>query len=428
MSAKNGGAAADWVSYARAYEIVLEHCRRLGSEIVPIDRLLGRALAQEIRSRVSHPPWNSSAMDGFAVRAEDLGNATPQAPVSLPLSGESPAGAEPPGPLRHGSAVKVMTGAPVPEGASGVVRIEHTDGGRRGRVTFFRTDDANRNIRRAGEDIRRGDLLLGLGDTLTPAAIGALALTGQAEARVGRVPQVGVLASGDELVDMDARDAVLAGRKIMNTNSVSLAAQVRSAGADPLLLGIARDEPSDLRDRLRRLDECDALITAGGVSVGERDYVKPVLEEMGMRRLFWRVRIRPGSALLFGVANGRPIWGVPGNPVSAMVTFELFVRPALRKLAGHARFERSRSFVRSLVELNTPTEVRCFYRAILRESTDDLPGAELTGPQGSGNLMSMVDADGLLVVPEGIGRVEPGMILPFIRLRSWRAAGSGEAE
>lgn len=414
---------SDWLSYEDALAVILDHCGPLASEPTQLGEALGRALAEDVVSRIDHPPWDNSAMDGFAVRAADVAGAAPERPVVLPLSDDVPAGGFPRGPLAPRTAARVMTGAPVPEGATGVVRVEHTDGGDDDRVALYRDTDAERNIRRQGEDLRRGDTVLRAGDELTPAAIGILAMTGVREVRVGRRPRVAVLANGDELADFDDFDEVLAGRKIMNSNSHALAAQLRSGGAEPVLLGIARDSTAAVREKLAEAHGCDAVICTAGVSVGEHDHVKAALEELGMERLFWRVRIRPGSPITFGLLGGRPFWGLPGNPVSSMVTFEVFLRPAVRRLAGHRRLLRRRIRARARHEIVTKGDLTYFYRVKI-EAPDPggageiLPCISLTGPQGSGILTSMAAADGLLVVPEGVERLAPGdtaEVIPLVR-------------
>ncbi|MFQ5679870.1 MAG: gephyrin-like molybdotransferase Glp [Gemmatimonadota bacterium] len=410
-------AEADWLSYPEALAVVLERCDRLASEQVSLEDALGRALAEEVRSPVDHPPWDNSAMDGFAVRAADVAGASRERPVTLPISGEVPAGSFPAGPLAPGAAVRVMTGAPVPPGTTGVIRVEHTDGGRNGEVRVYDDADAERHIRRAGEDIRAGDSLLNAGDELTPGAVAGLALAGRRRIAVVRRPRVAVLATGDELADFEAYPEVLAGRKIMNTNSYALAAQLRSAGADPLLLGIARDDPADLRRRIEASAGWDALLSVAGVSVGEHDHVKETLESLGMERLFWRIRMRPGSALVFGLLGDRPFWGLPGNPASAMVTFEALARPAIRRLGGHSRVHRRR--VRAILgeRIASSQEITHFFRVRLEESVDGPPVARLTGAQGSGRLRSMLAADGLLAVPEGVEALEEGEEVDVIPLR-----------
>lgn len=412
--------AADWVSCESALQAVLDAVSPLPPRAVSLHEALGRALAEPVRSPVDHPAWDNSAMDGFAVHAGDVRGASRERPVTLPVAARIPAGRFPEAPLAPGTAVQVTTGAPVPEGASGVIRVEHTDGGAGSSVTVYDDADAERHIRRAGEDLRRGDVLLEPGEEVTPAAIALLAVAGAARPTVRRRPRVGVLANGDELADLDDYDLVRAGRKIMNSNGHALTAQLRTAGAEPVPLGIARDDPADLRRRLERGADCDALITAAGVSVGEHDHVKDVLSDMGLERRFWRVRMRPGSATLFGLLGGRPFWGVPGNPASAMVTFEVLVRPALRRMAGHARVRRRRLHGRAAERIRSPGDATSFLRARVELDAAGVPVARLTGPQGSGMLRSMM-ADALLVVPEGVREVQPGDGVELIPLGAWHA-------
>jgi molybdopterin molybdotransferase len=418
--------SADWLPYEEALERVLERCERLDVVRRPIDDALGLALAEEVTSRVDHPPWDNSAMDGFAVRAQDVRGASPDGPVTLPITEDVPAGAFPTGPLPPGAAVKIMTGAPVPDGATGVIRVEHTDGGPTGRVVIREASDAERNIRRRGEDVRVGQRVLRGGEELTPSAIGILALTGHAEVDVVRPPVVAVLATGDELAELDEVEEVMAGRKIMNSNSHALGAQLRTAGAEAVLLGIARDDPEEIAARLEEGLRCDAIVTSAGISVGEHDHMHRVLEEMGMDRIFWRVKVRPGSPIAFGLLAGKPFWALPGNPVSAMVTFEAFLRPAIRKLAGHASLS-ARSVARVAERIVSVPDLTHFLRVRLEHSACDLPEARLTGHQGSGILSSMTAADALLIVPEGVERLETGDVAETIPLRpaassAWVAA------
>lgn len=421
--AENG---ADWLGYEEALAVVLSRVNPLGEERVPLHQALGRAIAHPVHSPVDHPAWDNSAMDGFAVRAEDVAGAAPDRPVTLPISASIPAGRFPEGPLAPGTAVQVMTGAPVPSGATGVIRVEHTDGGIDDTVTIRDDADANRHIRPAGEDVARGQLVLSKGAEVTPAAIGILALAGVAEVSVGRVPRLGILANGDELADFDAYEEVLAGRRVMNSNGHALLAQSRSAGAEPISLGIARDDPRDLEERLVRGMELDAIISAAGVSVGEHDHVRSVLAELGMERLFWRVRMRPGSAALFGLLSGVPVWGVPGNPVSAMVTFEVLIRPAIRRMSGHRDCLPRR--VRARVEdpISSPEGTTSFLRASLVNEGEGL-AARLTGPQGSGILTSML-ADALVFVQEDVTAVPAGSSAELIPLGRWFGRGISPAE
>ena len=413
--------APDWLSVDEALDRVLHACSPVSEERVGISEALGRALATDVQSRVDHPPWNNSAMDGFAVRSEDVAGATEQSPVLLPVVDEVPAGGFPRAALSPGTAVRVMTGAPVPEGATGVIRIEHTDGGRDGRVLIQTDSDARRNIRLAGEDLRRGETTLEAGTEVGPSVVGALAAMGWPDVTVRRRPRVGVLSNGNELADFDDLDDVLAGRRIMNSNEHGLAALVSGSGAKPIRLGIARDETADVRRRIETAGEIDALITSAGVSVGDHDHVKEALDSLGMEHGFWRVRMRPGSPITFGTLDGRPVFGLPGNPVSVMVTFHVFVQPALRALAGHSRVRRRTLSARATEDISSPEQLTHFFRVRLEPGADGGYEARLTGPQGSGILSSMVSADALAIVPEGRVGIERGEAVEVIPLKDWIA-------
>ena len=415
------GLEPDWLSVSEARERILAACSPLPAETVPIHEALGRALADDVVSRVDHPPWNNSAMDGFAVVAADVAGASEDSPVVLPVVDDVPAGAFPAGPLVRGTAVRVMTGAPVPDGASGVIRIEHTDGGFAGKVAIRSDADADRNIRLAGEDLRRGAIQLRAGDEVTPAAIGSLAAMGWPEVRVHRRPRVAILSNGDELADFDRLDEVLAGRRIMNSNEHGLAALVEEAGAEPIRLGIAADDDTQVRRRIEKAPEFDALVTSAGVSVGDHDHVKAALNDLGLEEGFWRVRMRPGSPITFGTLAGRPVFGLPGNPVSVMVTFLLFVRPALRALGGHSRLQPFPARARAAEVITSPGGLTYFFRVRLERAASGELEARLTGPQGSGILGSMVAADALAIVPEGTTTIGPGEALELIPLRGWLA-------
>ena len=419
--------APDWLSADEALERIFARCLPLPAEtldLVDDAAELGpdRALAEDVVAEIDHPPWDNSAMDGFAVHVDDVAGATEATPVELPISGDVPAGSFPDGPLTRGTAVRVMTGSPVPGGATGVVRVEHTgpavrtDLGDTRAVRFLQASDAERNIRRRGEDLRRGQLVVAAGEPLSPAVIGSLAMQCRRRVPVRRRPRIGVLANGDELADFDREDEVRAGRRIMNSNSYALAAQLRAAGAVPVGLGIASDTAASVREALGRGADCDGLISTAGVSVGEHDEVKRALDEAGFEREFWRVRIRPGSPMTFGLLSGRPVWGLPGNPVSAMVTFEVFVRPAIRRMAGHARPRRARIRAEAAEAIRSPADLTQFYRVALEFPPGRPPLARLTGPQGSGILTSMVRADGLAVIPDGTAEIAQGAPLDVILL------------
>jgi molybdopterin molybdotransferase len=410
----------DWLTADEALARILARCPVLPGETLDLvddaaDLGPDRALAEDVLAAIDHPPWDNSAMDGFAVHVDDVASASEASPVELPVSGDVPAGSFPGGPLARGTVVRVMTGAPVPEGATGVVRVEHTepaggavDPGRATSVRFLRASDAERNIRRRGEDLGHGEMVAARGEPVTPAVVGALAMQCRRKVPVRRRPRIGVLANGDELAAFDEVDEVLAGRRIMNSTRYGLAAQLRAAGAVPVDLGIASDTTASVREALARGAECDGIISTAGVSVGEHDEVKRALDEAGFEREFWRVRIRPGSPITFGLLSGQPFWGLPGNPVSAMVTFEVFVRPAIRRMAGHARPRRPRIRAEAAEAIRSPADLTHFYRVELEFLPGRPPLARLTGPQGSGILTSMVRAHGLAVIPDGTSEIAEG--------------------
>lgn len=411
---------ADWLSVDDARMCIMGTVRPLPSEVLPLDRTLGRVLAEPIVSSVDLPPWDNSSMDGFAVRAADIGGASPEAPVELQLLEDIAAGRFPTRTVRSGTASRVMTGAPIPEGADSVVRVEHTDGGSGGgRVRVLNDLDAGGNVRRRGEDLRAGDVVLPAGCVMRPAAVGVAAGVGRSQLSVYRRPLVAIASSGDELVPVDRFGEVAAGRRIVSTNDYSLSAQTRDAGMEVRSLGIAPDDPDELYELLLGARGCDALVTTAGISVGAHDHTRAVLERLGVSVEFWRVRMRPGSPLAFGrieALGGIPWFGLPGNPVSAMVTFELFVRPALLRMAGHEAPFRPVVEVEVGSPLALTPQLTHFSRVRLTPKSGGGWLAHPTGPQGSGILTSIVAADALLVVPEGVGSIEPGNVASAILL------------
>ncbi|UCC71049.1 MAG: molybdopterin molybdotransferase MoeA [Gemmatimonadota bacterium] len=390
----------DWLSVEEARELILSRIKQLDHEAVRLTDALGRVLAADVESAVTHPAWDNSAMDGFAVLSRDVAAASRERPVVLKVVEAVAAGAFHTRALRPGEAVRVMTGAPVPTGADGVTRLEHTEPGPQpGTIRIVDSSGAGRNIRRRGEDLKVGARPLRAGTLLRPAEIGVLAMLGQPSVPVYCRPQVGILATGNELADFDELAEVHAGRRIMNSNSYALAAQVHEAGGEPVLLGIARDDPDSLRARLESALGNDALITSAGLAVGDHDYVKEVLDDLGMEFLFYRVEMRPGSPFTFGVLDAMPVFALPGNPVSAMVTFEVLVRPALRKMTGLLQYDRPWRRVRLAEPVITKGRLTHFYRVTLQEGEGGVLIARLTGPQGSGILTSMSEADALIRVP-----------------------------
>jgi molybdopterin molybdotransferase len=390
----------------------------LPEEQVALLDALGRVLAVAVASPLTLPPWDNSAMDGYAVRASDVAHAAPDRPVSLRVIETVAAGQFPTVPIDEGDATRIMTGAPLPEGADSVVRVEDTDRGAEGpdQVTVRNGRDAGRNVRPRGEDIREGQIVLPAGTPIAAAQIGVLASVGAASVTVHRRPRVAILGSGDELVDLDRFDEALAGRKIVSSNSYSLHALVRSAGAEPVGMGIVPDDPAALRAALRAAAAYDLVVTTAGISVGAFDYTREVFASLGGDIKFWRVRMRPGAPLGFGVLEGTPWIGLPGNPVSAMVTFELFVRPVIRRMLGHDRLFRRPVPVTLSEPVAVGAKLTHFLRAVVTPGTDGQLTARLTGPQGSGILTSMSLANALLVVPEDRPCSEAGATLHALLL------------
>jgi molybdopterin molybdotransferase len=387
----------------------------LAAESVALRESLGRVLARDVVSPVSLPPWDNASMDGFAVLADDVRGATANAPVRLRVVETIAAGARGTRAIGRGEAARIMTGAPVPEGADSVVRVEDSEA--RGDEVEIRDDrDVSSNIRLSGEDVRAEVTVMRAGTAIGAAQLGVLASVGCASPLVHRRPRVAILATGDELVMLDAFDQVLAGRRIVSSNSYSLEAAVRAAGGEPVSLGIAPDDPRALAECLRAAQGCDMILTSGGVSVGDFDYTRRVVTELGGSLSLWRVRMRPGAPLGFGRLFDAPWLGLPGNPVSALVTFELFGRPVLRTLAGSRRPHRRT--VR--VVLDEPVLLRAplthYLRCTLDESGDGTLRARLTGSQSSGMLTSMSSADALLVVPPEPADVPAGTLLRALPL------------
>jgi molybdopterin molybdotransferase len=401
------------ISAAAAAAAILEPLSPLDSERTPLADALGSVLAEPVESPIDIPPWDNSAMDGYAVRSADLGPGGE--PTVLKIVEEVAAGGFPTREIAAGECTRIFTGAPVPQGADTVIRQEDTTRLEEGRVRIDDSRDAGRNVRSRGEDIARGSLVFGAGDLLGPARIGVLASMAWDRPLVHRRPMVATLATGDEIADLSERDAILSGRKIASSNSYTMRAAVQEAGGDLLELGIAGDDPAVLHGRLERAGAADLLVTSGGMSVGEHDHLRGMLEELGGGMKFWRLRTRPGAPLGFGILDDLPWIGLPGNPVSTMVTFELFVRPAIRRLAGHARPFRRAVPVKVGEPVSTPARLTHFLRVRLQEE-DGETVARLTGPQGSGMLTSMAKADALLIVPEGVDQVPAGESLGAIVL------------
>jgi len=402
------------VTPADAARFILQHVKPLETVRRPLREALDAVLAEDVTSPLDLPPWDNSAMDGYAVRSVDV-----TAPVELQVIETVPAGHFPRQPVGPGQATRIFTGAPLPEGSDGVIRQEDTEALPGSRVAIRNVRDAGKNLRRRGEDIRKGAVALAAGSVLGPAQLGVLASLAHELPVVYRAPLVAFMGSGDEIVDLDRKADILAGRKIASSNSYTLDGMIRRAGAEPIDLGIARDTKESLREHLERGREsgADLLVTTAGVSVGEHDLVRDVLRELGGELKLWRVQMRPGAPLGFGSLHGKPWIGLPGNPVSTMVTFELFVRPTIRRLSGHALPFRRTVPVVVQEAITLGPKLRHYLRAIVQagESGTSL-GARLTGPQGSGILTSMARANALLIIPEDMPAVPAGAALQALVL------------
>jgi len=391
---------------------ILENIHPLPSENVPLAAALGRVSVSEVTSPIDLPHWDSSAMDGYAVRSEDVHG---KCPLELEIIEQIRAGAFPERTLTSGQCARIFTGAPIPQGSDGVIRQEDTTVVAEHRVRMNDDHDAGRNIRCRGEDIRLGSTVLQRGTELRPAHIGALASVAHDQVEVHRRPKVAIMASGDEIADLSEKAAILEGKKIASSNTYTMSSMARQAGAEPIELGIVRDDPDSLRTRLLGLPEVDLLVTSGGVSVGDHDYFRPVFEELGGEIKFWRLRTRPGAPVAFGLWRGVPWLGLPGNPVSTMVTFELFARPAIRVMLGHSTPFRKTVTARTTEPIKLQAPLRHFLRVTIEDCGGELL-AKLTGPQGSGILTSMAMANALLIVPEDIQELPAGAELSAMRL------------
>jgi molybdopterin molybdotransferase len=391
------------ITVEEALDKILSRIEPLGFEKVSLLESLGRGIGEEIDARRDIPPLDNSGMDGYAVRAVDIEKAVRGRSVRLEVIEDLPAGFMARKEIGEGQAIRIMTGAPIPRGADTVVPVEETekDGAF---VLISRFIPSGGHVRRAGEDVKRGDRVVSKGDILHPAEVGMLASLGRSSVSVYQRPTVAILCTGEELVDIDGP---LEGAKIVSSNSYTLAAQVKECGAIPIQLGIARDRREEVVERLRQGLRADVLISSAGISVGDYDFVKGALNDLGMEMVFWRVAMKPGKPMAFGMIGGKPVFGLPGNPVSSMVSFEQFARPALLKMMGHRQIFRP--VIEAVLKENIDAEPgrRHYIRAVVsREAGQYI--VTITGPQGSGILNSMVRANGLVIIPEEGGRVRAG--------------------
>jgi molybdenum cofactor synthesis domain-containing protein len=409
-----------------ARRLILQDVLPLRAETVPLSEALGRVLASDTVALLTLPRWDNSAMDGFAVRSQDVVDASEATPVRLAVIGEVAAGHVPGSRVVTGTAVRVLTGAMLPPGADAVVPVEETDAAQGvaalpGEVGIRAAAARGAHVRLVGSDIEQGEALLPAGTRIGPAALAALAATGHASVEVHRRPRVAIVATGDELSPLGEP---LGPASIPDSNSESIAAQVIAAGAEPVRLGIAIDEQEAVRERVvEGILAADVLVATGGVSVGARDVVRGVFEEVGSLDL-WRVAIQPGKPLAYGSA-ARPdggyciLFGLPGNPVSSFVTFELFVRPVLRRMRGESATQ-GRPVVRAVLDeaVRKSRDRRAFLRVRLSEEPDESGRlhASLAGGQGSHVLSALAVANGLAVIPEGLPSLPAGAEVEVIRI------------
>ena len=403
------------ISVDEALAEILSHIRPLEPERVPILDAQGRVLAEQIVSDIAVPPFDNSAMDGYAVRSADVAQATPESPVRLAVVDSVAAGSVAGMRVASGTAIRIMTGAPLPQGADAVVPYEDTSDFDRpkGERLSAPADEiwiraavrARDHVRPAGEDIYEGEQVMAPGRVIRAQEIGVLASLGHESVLIHRRPKVAILATGDELLEV--HEALQPG-KIRNSNEYTNAALVTRTGGIPIRLGIARDTKAHLTEKIRDGLErgADLFLTSGGVSVGDYDVVKDVLGSEG-RMQFWQVRMKPGKPLAFGLLRGGvPLIGLPGNPVSAMVSFEQFARPAILKMLGHT--DLAKPVVRAVLDEPVSNSGRRGFIRVIVTQREGQYHARTTGEQGSGVLTSMSKANGLAIIPEGIVHVDKG--------------------
>lgn len=392
------------ISADQALQIVLENVAEIHPERVALTAALGRVLAEEIRAPRDIPAFDNSAMDGYAVRAADVAHASADNPVRLMVVETVGAGAMPTRRVEPGQAIRTMTGAPIAAGANAIVQVERTREREGGAVEILAPAEPGQFIRPRGEDVKQGEPLMAPGRVLTPSDLGMLAALNRAMLDVYRRPRVAIVATGDELVDIDTPPV---GAQIVNSSAYALAGAIAEAGGEPVMLRVARDRPEAVRERLEEALGCDVVLTTGGVSVGQFDHVKVVMDELGLRQHFHGVAQRPGKPLKFGTLRGRPVFGLPGNPVSTMVCFYLYVRPALIKIGGRQAAGLPRVTVRCACDIRTAANLTEFVRVRLTRGEGGLL-ATPTGNQSSGVLSSLSRADGLLIGPASATLLKAG--------------------
>ncbi len=391
-------------SLEEAQKVVLDATPILGLEKISILDSFGRVLGEDIVAERDNPPWDNSAMDGFAVRWEDIKQEHAiQKPVTLKIIEDVAAGKMPSQTVGPGEAIRIMTGAPIPKRADTVIKVEETEH-TPDSVRIFKPEARGANIRPQGEDVKKGDCIISKGTQIRPGEAGMLAILAKSFVFSYQRPRVAILSTGDELADLDER---FSEEKIINSNSYGIAAAVQEAGGIPFLLGIAKDNPAALKEKISHGLTADILVLSGGVSMGDYDFTKAVFRDLGAEMNFWKLAIRPGQPLAFGKIQGKLAFGLPGNPVSSMVTFEQLVRPAMLKMGGHRSY--GRPIVQAVFQekFSKRPDRRHFLRGILT-CEEGIFKVRTTGDQGSGILTSMVRANCLIDVPVEVERLNPG--------------------
>ena len=391
------------IDFADALRRVIVRAKPLAAQSVPLTGSLGRTLAQNVRARAPIPPFAKATMDGYAVRADDSRPDAAGQAAELAVIEDLPAGRISRRAIGRGQAVRIMTGAPLPKGADAVVMVEDTEKAGT-RVKIFRAVAPGDNIGRAGEDLEKGDLILEKGDLIGPAEVGMLAALGLASVRVVRRPKLAVIATGDEIVEPGKKAGPGC---IWNSNGYSLLSLAIQAGTEASYLGIARDKNSQLKLKIQKARSADILVISGGVSVGDYDLVKEELRGLGVRPVFWQLRIKPGKPTFFGVRGRQLVFGLPGNPTSAMVMFHLFVRPAIDRMLGRKRPGLRSAKALLEQEITVRPGRSQFLRGVLVGEGPVLK-VDPFPDQRSGVLRSMVKSRVLIVVPADSSRIEKG--------------------
>lgn len=384
------------IKIEEALKIILDSIDSLPSEDINLSDALSRVLTEDIYSDSDIPMMDNSAMDGYAVKARDAQGASKTNPKILEVIEDLKAGYLASKRVKGNQAVRIMTGAVIPEGADSVVIVENTEKDGKNKVKVFKEIKQGANIRRKGEDIKRGELVISTNTPLSSAHIGLLASLGKSKIKVVRRPKVAVLATGDEVIDVDEK---LTPGKLRSSNTYTLYSQILKCGGIPKNLGIAGDEPGKLEAKLKEGLDCDLILTSGGVSVGDYDLVKFILAKMGTDIKFWKVAMKPGKPIVFGKLKQKPIFGLPGNPVSSMISFEVFVRPTILKMLGQNTDNRKEVDAVLEESINKKVGQRYFLRAQTRWE-EGVYLTHTTGPQGSGILKSMALANSLIILPE----------------------------